>query len=220
MNISRNGFGAAGGPHRAFYSTQEAADVLGISRTTVQQMVELGQLRAWKTAGGHRRIDPASVHALIQSGQPAPPPITVESDLRYRVLVAEEDSQARRLYEIRSEEWQLPLELNTVSCGVDALVRISKWMPHLLILDLAMPGMDGLEVARRIKQNSDFADLDIIVAAGGDVGGEERQHRLPRGVVFMKKPIPFDRLREYVVSAIARLRSFEALAQMGQTQGA
>lgn len=204
-------------PQRAFYSTQEAADVLGVSRTTVQQMVELGQLRAWKTAGGHRRIDPASVHALIHSGQPnsAPPPI-IHGDVRYRVLVAEDDPQARRLYELQADEWQLPVELRTVSNGVDALVHIARWMPNLLILDLAMPGLDGYEVARRLKQNPDFADLDILIGTAADIGEEERLRRLPRGVALMRKPIQFDRLREYVTTALARLQSFEALGTLQQ----
>lgn len=200
-------------PQRAFYSTQEAADVLGVSRTTVQQMVELGQLRAWKTAGGHRRIDPASVHALIQSGQPnpAPAPAIPAGGARYRILIAEDDPIARRLYEVRIDEWQLPIELRTVESGVDALVQIANWTPNLLVLDLLMPGMDGSEVARRLKLNSAFADLDILIATGADIG-DERLHRLPRGVVQMRKPIPFDRLRDYVHTALARLRSFEALA--------
>lgn len=198
---------------RAFYSTQEAADVLGVSRTTVQQMVELGQLRAWKTAGGHRRIDPASVHSLIHSGQPAaaPAPALPAGDARYRILVAEDDPIARRLYEVRIDEWQLPIELRAVENGVDALVQIARWAPNLLVLDLLMPGMDGFEVARRLKQNPDFADLDILIGTGADVA-EERLSRLPRGVALMRKPIQFDRLREYVHTALARLRSFEALA--------
>jgi excisionase family DNA binding protein len=200
-----------GAPQRAFYSTQEAADVLGVSRTTVQQMVELGQLRAWKTAGGHRRIDPASVHHLIHSSQPAPATPLITSDVRYRILAAEDDPHARRLYEMQVEEWQLPIEMRTVGNGVDALVHIARWVPNLLILDLVMPGLDGYEVARRLKQNPDFADLDILIGTGADLGDDERLRRLPRGVALMRKPMQFDRLREYVTSALARLQSFEAL---------
>ena len=45
-------------------TTSEAARLLGVSNTTVQVMVERGELRAWKTRGGHRRIDRASIDAL------------------------------------------------------------------------------------------------------------------------------------------------------------
>ena len=44
-------------------TTQKAAEILGISVTSVQQLVELGMIEAWKTQGGHRRIPLAAVVA-------------------------------------------------------------------------------------------------------------------------------------------------------------
>lgn len=52
-------------PHQRWYSTTAAARALGVSVGTVQQMVEDGRLRAWKTTGGHRRIDGLSLEALV-----------------------------------------------------------------------------------------------------------------------------------------------------------
>ena len=62
-------------------STREAAQLLGISLRTAQLWVESGVLRAWKTAGGHRRILRASVEAVLaerriavgDASPPAPP---------------------------------------------------------------------------------------------------------------------------------------------------
>jgi excisionase family DNA binding protein len=48
-----------------FLSTRQAAQRLGVSLGTVQNMVENGALEAWKTTGGHRRIPVASVDALL-----------------------------------------------------------------------------------------------------------------------------------------------------------
>lgn len=46
-----------------YCTTQQAANLLGISVTYVQQLVEAGMLEAWKTRGGHRRIPLTAVHA-------------------------------------------------------------------------------------------------------------------------------------------------------------
>jgi DNA-binding response OmpR family regulator len=51
-------------------------------------------------------------------------------------------------------------DVRTASSGPDALRELDGWWPALLIVDLMMPGMDGLELCRRVKQ---LADLPIIV---------------------------------------------------------
>ena len=50
---------------KSFCTTRQAADLLGVSVGTVQLWVENGLLKAWKTAGGHRRVIRDSVDALL-----------------------------------------------------------------------------------------------------------------------------------------------------------
>src|SRR5688572_18909469 len=47
------------------YSTKEVASRLGVSLQTVQRWVDAGRLKAWKTLGGHRRIDAQSAELLF-----------------------------------------------------------------------------------------------------------------------------------------------------------
>src|SRR5687768_17308739 len=51
------------------YSTRDVAALLGLAVRSVQLMVDRGELQAWKTPGGHRRIDRASVDAFLQDRQ-------------------------------------------------------------------------------------------------------------------------------------------------------
>ncbi len=51
---------------KSFCTTREAATLLGVSVGTVQLWVESGLLRAWKTAGGHRRVMRDSVERLLR----------------------------------------------------------------------------------------------------------------------------------------------------------
>ena len=50
---------------KSFCTTREAAEILGISLRTAQLWVESGQLEAWKTEGGHRRIARVSIERLL-----------------------------------------------------------------------------------------------------------------------------------------------------------
>lgn len=67
---------------RDYLSCSEAARLMGVSRSTVQRYCELGELRAHKTVGGHRRLDAADVARWL-SGQ--------KSKKRYRRNIAERD---------------------------------------------------------------------------------------------------------------------------------
>ena len=49
------------------------------------------------------------------------------------------------------------------SSGEEALESIKKQIPHLIILDLMLPGIDGLEVARRLKKNQSMENIPIIM---------------------------------------------------------
>ena len=54
------------------YSTLEAAKLLGMAVRSVQLMVDRGELQAWKTPGGHRRISGASLDAVLRARGRAP----------------------------------------------------------------------------------------------------------------------------------------------------
>lgn len=66
--------------------------------------------------------------------------------------------------------------------GLEALAAVETHHPDIMVLDVMMPGMDGFEVARKIRENEDFDDLRIIFLtakgtqqdrfAGYDSGGE------------------------------------------------
>jgi excisionase family DNA binding protein len=56
-------------PDLEYLSTRQSAQVLNVSLGTVQKMVELGELIAWKTRGGHRRILSSSLEQQLQRRQ-------------------------------------------------------------------------------------------------------------------------------------------------------
>lgn len=187
-----------------FISTREAAKRLGLSLGTVQQMVERGELRAWKTAGGHRRIDEASVESYHQRARTG---ATVANGTRaLRLLIAEDDRILQKLYTHTLEGWGLPLETQLVTSGFDALLEIGRHPPDLLITDLNMPGLNGFEMIRRIRENKLTAGTDIVVVSGMSDDEIADEGGLPDDVTRYGKPVPFKELRGYVQAKVAQLR--------------
>lgn len=193
---------------RDFCTTREAAEMLGVSLRTAQLWVDSGILKAWRTEGGHRRIDLSSVESLMRddnprkagNSQPAMP-VTLG---QLKILVVEDDNILLRLYRLQIASWNLPVELTTAANGYDALVLIGREQPDLMIADLNMPGMDGFQMIRSISNSSFREGLEIVVVTGMDDTMIANHGGLPPGVRLMRKPIPFAELKALVEGMIAR----------------
>lgn len=184
-----------------FLSTRQAAQRLGVSLGTVQNMVESGVLDAWKTAGGHRRIPASSVEALLakrrkQIARPG------EASGQLDILVAEDDPTLQKLYQMTFDSWKLPITLRIVGDGFEGLLQVGQQMPDILIADLMMPGMDGFEMIRRLRTMPDLSSMDIIVVSAIDAD-EIRERGMPTDVTVFAKPIPFHELKGFVLGRLA-----------------
>ena len=188
-------------------TTSEAAKWLGVSATTVQLMVERGELDAWKTRGGHRRISQESIQKLLAT-QAGRAPDTQAPCLT--VLLIEDDPVALAIYESQLASWQLPLRLLTATDGVAGLLLIERNRPDVLITDLVMQPMDGVALLRLLRQRSEFATMSVAAVTSLDDEQIARRGGLPAGTALYRKPVSFERLRGFVEAMALR-----KLAQIG-----
>lgn len=140
---------------------------------------------------------------LLTPGSPlptrqAPPPE------RLQVLVVEDDSVLLKLYKLRIASWNLPLDVATASNGYEALMRIGKDSPDLMISDLHMPGMDGFQMVRNLTTSAFREGMTIVIVTGLDADEIERHGGLPPTVTVFPKPVPFAELRLIAERLIAR----------------
>ena len=184
-----------------YLSTRQAAIRLGVSLGTVQNMVESGALEAWKTAGGHRRIPVASVETLLARRRSLTPSAQ-EYGSQIDILVAEDDLTLQMLYQMTVDSWNLPVKLRIVANGFDGLLQVGQRVPDILIADLMMPGMDGFEMIRRLRANTDLARMDIIVVSAID-RDEILARGLPSDITIFGKPIPFHEIKGFILGRLA-----------------
>lgn len=189
---------------KAFCTTREAADLLGVSLRTTQLWVERGLLDAWKTEGGHRRIARKSIENLLAvsparaagNADPVDPPLTV--------MVVEDEATLRMLYESNLRRWPMRPNIISAGDGYEAMVKLGHVMPDLLITDLHMPGMDGFRMLHTIRAIAEYDAMRIVVVTGLDEEEVNQRGGLPEGIPVFSKPIPFPRLREFAVELAAR----------------
>lgn len=187
----------------AFYSTTEAARLLGVCNTTVQLMAEKGVLKAWKTLGGHRRISRQSVDALrMLRTHDSPAPLA--RNQRVRVLVAEDDGSLRELYRATLEGWRLPIEIACATDGLEALIQIERLRPDILLTDLNMTPINGFQLLKMLRNHPEFNAMQILVITGLDPAEIARRGGLPKGIVTYQKPAPFDKVEGFIEASVLR----------------
>ncbi|MBU2512299.1 hybrid sensor histidine kinase/response regulator [bacterium] len=81
----------------------------------------------------------------------------------YRVLIVDDIPHNVEILETSLEDKYV---LETASSGEEALEKIPKFRPDLILLDIMMPGIDGYEVCRRIKADDNLSYIKIILVTG------------------------------------------------------
>ena len=167
------------------YSTAHVAERLGVSIPTVQRWVDAGHLKAWKTPGGHRRIAADSADALIASQQRQ----SSAGAGGVAVVVVDDNPDDRDVLSAIVHEALPGAGLRTFENGFQALVAIGREPPEVVITDIVMPHMDGLEMLRQLAGEAGVRPrLIVAVSANHDAAGAPTV-ALPEGVRFVPKPL-------------------------------
>ena len=106
-------------------------------------------------------------------------------------------------------------EVSTARSGREALVAVAKNTPDLIVSDVRMPGMDGFELARRLRRVPNFALLPIIFLTAKDET-EDRVEGFRAGVdVYLTKPFEPDELVAVINSILQRVeRTHSSIARL------
>ena len=187
---------------QAHDATSRGQGGLGIGLTLVKRLTEMhgGHVRA--TSDGEGRGSEFMVclplAPVVEEVKPAREPEHASNLHRRRVLVVDDNVDAAdslgTLLELRGADTRV------VYNGRDALEAWRTFRPAVVLLDLGMPGMDGHEVARRIRESADADDVTLIAMTGW---GQESDRARTKAAGFdhhMIKPADLDALEALLVA--------------------
>jgi len=187
--------------NKEYYSTIEASKLLGVSVRTVQLWVENGSLEAWKTPGGHRRIVASSVDDYINGNQAKP--VAPQTSDNMRILIVEDNPIVSKFYEAAINSWGQTIDVVSKKDGFEGLVEIGKQSPDLLISDIYMPGMDGLQMIRHLYKSEQLASDRIIIISGLDKESIIERGGIPSDITFFEKPIEIQQLKHAIFQKLS-----------------
>ena len=124
------------------------------------------------------------------------------------VLIVEDDKPTSDLLAAAIND-ERGYEAMTVGTADEALNALSRIEPDLLLLDIRLPGMSGLELYDKIRADDRFKGLLIVFETGG--GREHADGLRARGIAtYVKKPFDLDELVRFVKKLAPPLRGAQA----------
>ncbi|MFG6442026.1 helix-turn-helix domain-containing protein [Roseateles sp. LKC17W] len=172
-------------------STTEAAQRLGLAVRSVQLMVDRGELQAWKTPGGHRRILLSSLQAWLASRgsvAAAGAPQAASAAARPLTLLLIEDSvHFQNLISLIVKRELPDADLHIASDGIAGLALAGRLEPDVLLIDILLPGIDGAALITSLRSHPQFARSRLIVVTALDEAQREPYRFALDGVPLVHK---------------------------------
>jgi CheY-like chemotaxis protein len=159
----------------------------------VKKWIGQAKLHAVRTPGRHFRI-PVEEFQRFRAAYHFP----VEPEHAPRILVVDDSPLVVDLVMDTLRELRPGAKLEGAFNGYEGLLKVGTFCPDLLVLDLRMPGLDGLEVCRRIKANPATRTTQILVITAFAEKGTAEEARRAGADGFLGKPLRLEDLRAQV----------------------
>ena len=167
------------------YTIPQAADICSVGRTTMWRWVKSGELKASPTPGGHHKIRKEDLKSFIL-GRMKHLSIADISEEKKILIVDDEPKVQKYLNKMLSSNGY---RIELASDGFEAGIKTVRFKPDLMILDLFMPGMDGFEVCKLIKKDSNTSHIKVLAYTGHDTK-ENRDKIMQAGADgYLVKPV-------------------------------
>ncbi len=189
--------------HKAkVYSALEVATICGVVNQTAINWIKNGHLKAFSTPGGQFRVYPEDlVRFMVSRSMKVPDElkelcgdfvinksvIIVDDDIGFNDVTAK---YFKRLFE--------NVNIYQAYDGFEAGTKMAQYAPGIVVLDLDLPGLDGFELCRKIREDKVYGKPVIIVVTALEEEDLEEKCKSLGSVLFFKKPIDLTQLASCV----------------------
>jgi CheY-like chemotaxis protein len=169
---------------------------LGIGLTLVQRLVKLhgGSIEAHSAGLGHGSEFIVRLPILAGLATVQLPPAPLAPETSRRMLIVDDNRDAAEtmamLQELRGHKTL------TAHTGPDAIIAAAAFLPEVILLDIGLPGMDGYEVARRLRLMPALASSFLVALTGYGSDGDRDRTKAAGFDEHLVKPANLDLLRD------------------------
>ena len=178
------------------YSDLEVARVCGVVNQTAINWIKSGHLNAYKTPGGQFRVYPDDLVQFMKLREMRVPEELLsqckndfEEKRIYKILFVDDDESFNNVSVSLLKKNLEDVEIYQAFDGFEAGSMAVKKMPDCLILDLSLPGVDGIKICRTINTSDAFGKPKVIIVTSLEDEEAERTCRDLGVKYYFKKPV-------------------------------
>ncbi|WP_299979597.1 response regulator [uncultured Pseudoteredinibacter sp.] len=169
-------------------TTGEAAKYCGVNFRTVIRWIERGRLKAYKLPGrGDHRIQVDDFVDFLQSNDMPVPEELRPLPASNKVLVVED--QLEMASAMRRVLRRAGYDVEVAADGFAAGLMLAQHQPSVVTLDIKMPGMDGYEVLKTMREQAVYKETKVLVVSAETAAGMQKALEFGANDILSK---PFD----------------------------
>ena len=179
------------------YTTGEIASLCHVTINAVKKWIASGKLKAYRTPGGHFRIDSGDFEAFISKFK-----LHIREEFfpeKKKILIIDDEPQVVEYLKgaLLSSPDGNKYNIETAGDGYEALIKVGDFNPDLLVLDIRMPRINGFEVCRRLREDEKWSSVKILAVTA--FGKEDMEKIVQSGADrCISKPVNLDEFRTNV----------------------
>jgi excisionase family DNA binding protein len=169
------------------FTTFQIADICNVRPTTVIKWANQSRIKAYTTPGGHRRIRESDLLEFLRKYN-IPIPEELASGNRKKVLIVEDEAVIAQLLVRAFQKESKDIVVQWTRDGVEGLLAMGQSTPHLVILDVEMPLVDGARVLATLRSDPKTKDIKTIGMTGKRLDDEKLRYMHAHTDAFFFKP--------------------------------
>ncbi len=176
---------------KTVFTTGEAAKICKVSQQTIIRCFDSGQLKGFRVPGSRfRRIPRDQLYAFMRDN--GIPTDALDSGKR-KILIVDDDEDLVDLL-VDHFERDGRFDVRSVNNGFGAGMMIKEFGPDLVVLDVMLPDINGMEVCQLVRSDKSMDEVKIICISGMVEQDKIQALRDAGANDFMKKPFDIDAL--------------------------
>ena len=177
-----------------FLSVKQVAEYLEVSKQAVDKWINAGEFKVFRLPSGRIKIlrsdflDYIKTHELYLDKEF----FNIGSN---KIVVIDDNESIHSLFQKFFEEVNSDLEVKYAADGMSGLLLLGASKPDIVILDIEMPGMNGIDLCKKILADDSLAGIYIVVISGY-LSKYEKELKKIGLETFIEKPFTFKDLNE------------------------
>jgi len=171
-------------------NTGDIAHYCDVSVMQINRWIKKGSLKAFQNPGGNYRISKKDFKDFLENNKIPIVEEFFQSSKKTKILIADDDATVVDAFSLLLSTHYSEVDIEGSYDGYETLVKTGEFKPDVLILDIKMPKIDGLEVCRRLREDIESTQKIKIIAMTAHSDAYDRETVLAHGAdAYLIKPI-------------------------------